>query len=97
MTKMEWVNLAGLIIGAAAGVGYIAHLTGRLDTLDIDARGNIAAIREATETAKAAALQEIKETADGFLESSGESSAVIEEASEASPQTHKHVGLAVSD
>ena len=65
MTKMEWINLAGLIVAATAGSAYVGHLSGRVEALDINATESIEAIQEA----EAAAREEIRAAADRFINS----------------------------
>ena len=55
MTRIEWINLLGLLAAAIAGAAYIGHLQGRLDTI------NPGKILERIETARADALGEIAE------------------------------------
>ena len=60
MTRMEWINLAALIVAIAAGGAYIGHLDGRVEALE--SAKALDQIREAKERA----IDEVEEAIGGF-------------------------------
>ena len=60
MTRMEWVNLLGLLTVFAGGAFYVGHLDGRLDAI------NPAEAIEDINAAKDTALEAIERANEGF-------------------------------
>ncbi len=72
MSRMEWINLLGLLTAVVAGAFYVGHLDGRVDTIN-----PAQAIRDINAT-RDSALQVIERATEGFSDPGSLQSDVFE-------------------